>query len=230
MMIYIVEDDANIRELVVYTLNNLVMPTKGFKDGKEFESAMEDETPDLIIFDLMLPGKDGLTLLKELKQQKQLNHIPVLILSAKGNEYDKVQGLNTGADDYLAKPFGAMELVARVNALLRRSQLGSNKVNNKKDIITFGPLIYKQQSREFLLHNQPLVLTHKEFMLLELFIENPKIALSRDQLLNQIWGYDYDGESRTVDVHVASLRHKLEDYGKSIETIRSYGYRFRPDE
>lgn len=228
-MIYIVEDDANIRELVCYTLTNLVTTTVGFEENESFEFALNEELPDLIILDLMLPKKDGLTILKELREKPETNSIPVLILSAKESEFDKVTGLNLGADDYLAKPFGAMELTARVNALLRRSHFKNfNEIDDITTAIEFGPLKLDQLAHEFLLNNEPINLTRKEYTLLHLFIKNPKSAFSREQLLDLIWGYQYDGESRTLDVHVASLRQKLGKFGNQIETIRGFGYRFNP--
>lgn len=229
VMIYIVEDDDNIRELVCYTLTNLVLPTYGYEDSVGLEAAIENEMPDLVILDLMLPGKDGLTILKELREKAETSELPILILSAKESEFDKVTGLNLGADDYLSKPFGAMELVARVNALLRRNKYLKNKeVEGLLNPIAYGPLKLDQVAHEFLLEGQPINLTKKEFTLLNLFVKNPKSAFSREQLLDMIWGYQYDGESRTLDVHVASLRQKLGTFGNQIETIRGFGYRFNP--
>jgi two-component system alkaline phosphatase synthesis response regulator PhoP len=229
-MIYIVEDDENIRELVTYTLESLVMPTKGFENATDFEKELKKETPDLFILDLMLPDKDGLTLLKEIRANSLTANTPVLILSAKTSEVDKVHGLNLGADDYLAKPFGVMELVARVNALLRRaSRSEPGTVREKNPSIEFANLRFDKTSHEFYLNEVRLNLTNKEYLLLEIFIENPQKALSRDHLLTAIWDYQYDGGTRTVDVHVASLRQKLGDFGNKLETIRGFGYRFQPE-
>jgi len=230
IVIYIVEDEQNIRELVMYALENnkTPLPAKGFESSKAFEKAMAEELPDLVIFDVMLPGKDGLTLTKEMRENPKTAHIPILILSAKSNEYDKVQGLDNGADDYLAKPFSPMELVARVKALLRRSNNDSSKSSSSGDTKEMGSLVHLPGSKEFMLDNQVVDLTHKEYQLLEYFIQNHNIALTRDQILNAIWGYDYDGESRTVDVHVSSLKKKLGDFGSEcIVTKRSTGYMFK---
>lgn len=228
-MIYIVEDDANIRELICYTLSSMSMPSTGFKDGQAFLEALNNEKPELVIMDLMLPGTNGLELIRLLRKKPELIALPILILSAKDSEFDKVVGLNTGGDDYLTKPFGAMELVARVKALIRRKHHWENYLSNEeKNRIQFGKLHYDKEAREFFLNEERMLLTNKEFTLLRLFVENPNTAFSRDQLLDVIWGYGYNGESRTVDVHVASLRQKLEEMGSQIETIRSYGYRFNP--
>ncbi|MCI1902601.1 MAG: response regulator transcription factor [Enterococcaceae bacterium] len=223
-MIYIVEDDDNIRELAGYTLSSLHFDTAGFPDSETFEKALKKELPQLVILDLMLPGKDGLTILKELRAQPKTAHLPVLILSAKDSEFDKVMGLNLGADDYLTKPFGAMELAARVNALLRRASKSEEAVAKKA---AGGRLIYQPNAHQFVLDGEPLALTSKEFDLLRLFIQYPKKAFSREQLLADVWGYHYDGESRTVDVHIGSLRQKLGEIGESIHTIRGFGYRWQ---
>lgn len=224
-MIYTVEDDENIRELIVYTLTSLVAETKGFPDGFTFQQALKENSPQLIILDLMLPGIDGLTLLKDLRAHPATQQIPVLILSAKGSELDKVRGLNIGADDYLSKPFGALELVARVKALLRRSQLGTAPTTADA-FKKFGDLTFDAFSHQVYLAHTKLNLTNKEFLLLQELLTHPRIALSRDLLLETIWGYEYDGESRTVDVHIASLRQKLGTFAPYIETVRNYGYRF----
>ncbi len=225
-VIYIVEDDENIRELVCYTLSSMVLPTLGFAESGALEHALAEKLPELLILDIMLPGKDGLTILKELRAQAATAQLPVLILSAKESEFDKVSGLNLGADDYLAKPFGAMELVARVKALLRRA--GFQTEDASKSTLTFGAIEFDQEAHRMTLAGQPLPLTTKEFELFRLFLENPRLAFSREQLLDTIWGYHYDGESRTVDVHVASLRQKLGEAAYQIETIRGFGYRFQP--
>lgn len=223
-MIYIVEDDDNIRELASYTLSSLHFDTAGFPDSETFEKALKKELPQLVILDLMLPGKDGLTILKELRAQPKTAHLPVLILSAKDSEFDKVMGLNLGADDYLTKPFGAMELAARVNALLRRASKSEEAAAKKA---AGGRLVYQPGAHQFILDGESLALTSKEFDLLRLFIQYPKKAFSREQLLADVWGYHYDGESRTVDVHIGSLRQKLGEIGESIHTIRGFGYRWQ---
>lgn len=228
-MIYIVEDDANIRELVCYTLSSMGLLSQGFQDGQEFQQALRGEPPELVIMDLMLPGIDGLELIRQLRKNSELMALPILILSAKDSEFDKVIGLNAGADDYLTKPFGAMELVARVKALIRRkNQWEKANSQGERSKIQFGALHYDKEAHEFFLNEERILLTNKEYTLLRLFVENPNSAFSRDQLLDVIWGYGYNGESRTVDVHVASLRQKLEQMSSWIETVRGYGYRFNP--
>ena len=216
-MIFCVEDDSNIRELVIYTLETTGFKARGFEDGKEFLEALALETPELILLDIMLPGMDGLELLSKLKASPKNRDIPVIMLTAKGAEYDKVKALDAGADDYVTKPFGMMELVSRVKAVLRRSNR-----NEKKDEIVIGQLkIYPNKHKVKSCGNE-VTLTNKEFKLLCL--------LNRDQLLTNIWGYDFDGETRTVDVHIRSLRQKLGECGKLIETVRGIGYRIGGNE
>ena len=202
-MIYCVEDDDNIRELVIYTLETTGLKARGFADGSAFTEALAFETPELILLDIMLPGEDGLEILKKLKCSSKTKSIPVIMVTAKGSEYDKVIGLDSGADDYVTKPFGMMELVSRIKAVLRRSK-GSQEREN--------PEIQG-------------VLTLKEFELLEKLMRNEGIVLTRDQLLTEIWGYDFDGETRTVDVHIRTLRQKLGEKGEIIQTVRGVGYR-----
>lgn len=218
-MIYMVEDDENIRELVSYTLNNLGFATTGFEEGESFLKALEKNLPELIILDIMLPGMDGLTLLQKIRKQERTKDLPVILLTAKTSEFDKVKGLDSGADDYLTKPFGVMELVARIKALLRRVKVDPM-------ILKAGALTVDVFSHRVFVQETEISLTSKEFELLVLFLNHKKQAFTRDQLLNRLWGYDYDGESRTVDVHIASLRQKLGPVGGNIETIRGHGYRF----
>lgn len=219
-MIYCVEDDSNIRELVVYTLESTGMKTCGFEDGKEFMEALAFESPDLILLDIMLPGEDGMEILRRLKSSSNTKNIPVIMVTAKGAEYDKVKGLDSGADDYVTKPFGMMELVSRVKAVLRRT--GRQKEEN---VFKAGVLRLDEKKHEVTVEGQKVALTLKEFELLDRLIRNQNIVLTRDQLLAEIWGYDFDGETRTVDVHVRTLRQKLGCAGELIETVRGVGYR-----
>lgn len=219
-MIYFVEDDDSIRELVLYTLNNAGYEAKGFERPSLFWSALKAETPRLILLDIMLPEEDGLQILKRLRAMSQTKKIPVMMLTAKGTEYDKVIGLDYGADDYLPKPFGMMELIARVKALLRRAQV----IDVEKEY-TIGSLHVEPTKHRARVNGTELTLTLKEFELLTLFVENQGIVFTRDQLLTKIWGYAFDGESRTVDVHIRSLRQKLGEAGTLIETVRGIGYR-----
>lgn len=219
-MIYLLEDDNGIRELVLYTLNSSGMEAKGFAHPEAFWSALEERVPDLLLLDIMLPEEDGLTILGKLRRDPDTMRLPVLLLTAKGTEYDKVVGLDAGADDYLAKPFGMMELLARIRALLRRSNS-----EYSPDEIRYRELSVSPSHHQVLVHGQNVDLTFKEFELLQLFAKHPNVIFSREKLLNVLWGCDYDGESRTVDVHIASLRQKLGDCGSYIETVRGIGYR-----
>lgn len=223
-MIYFVEDDSNIRDLVVYTLETTGFPARGFENGKKFWEALALETPELVLLDIMLPGEDGMSILKKLKASGKTEDIPVIMVTAKGSEYDKVMGLDFGADDYVAKPFGMMELISRVKAVLRRTQ---KKTGKKGDVFKIGCLSVDVKSHEVLVNDKPVVLTLKEFELLRILLKNAGIVLTRDQLLEDIWGYDFDGETRTVDVHVRTLRQKLGDAGEYIETVRGVGYKVK---
>ena len=219
-MIYCVEDDSNIRDLVVYTLESTGMKACGFEDGKAFIEALAFETPELVLLDIMLPGEDGLTILKKLKSAAKTKDIPVIMLTAKGSEYDKVIGLDSGADDYISKPFGMMELVSRIKAVLRRTQ------KNTKDMLyRIENLELDIEKHKVRVDGQDVTLTLKEFEMLEKLVKNQHIVLTRDKLLEEIWGYDFDGETRTVDVHVRTLRQKLGSAGELIETVRGVGYR-----
>lgn len=219
-MIYCVEDDDNIRELVIYTLETTGLKARGFGDGASFMEALAAETPELILLDIMLPGEDGIALLRRLKSSSATQDIPVIMVTAKGAEYDKVIGLDSGADDYVTKPFGMMELVSRIKAVLRRS----GKIPDKSDLSAFGVRV-NVKKHEVTVDGRPVTLTLKEFELLERLIRNQNIVLTRDQLLGDIWGYDFDGETRTVDVHIRTLRQKLGEKGDIIETVRGVGYR-----
>ena len=219
-MIYCVEDDDNIRELVIYTLETTGLKARGFADGSAFTEALAFETPELILLDIMLPGEDGLEILKKLKCSSKTKSIPGIMVTAKGSEYDKVIGLDSGADDYVTKPFGMMELVSRIKAVLRRSK-GSQERENPE----IQGVHIDVKKHEVTVDGRTVPLTLKEFELLEKLMRNEGIVLTRDQLLTEIWGYDFDGETRTVDVHIRTLRQKLGEKGEIIQTVRGVGYR-----
>ena len=219
-MIYCVEDNTEIRELVVYTLQMTGFTARGFVDGKDFFAAIKEELPELVLLDIMLPGEDGLQILKKLRASETTRAIPVIMLTAKTTEYDKVIGLDSGADDYLTKPFGMMELIARIKAVLRRAS-----VAEESDEITIGPLVVYRDEHRVLNNGVEVALTPKEFSLLLYLIENRGIVLTRERLLSEVWGFDYYGETRTVDAHIRSLRMKLGEASDLIETVRGIGYR-----
>lgn len=221
-MIFCVEDDSNIRELVVYTLESTGFKARGFEEGKSFLEALALEKPELILLDIMLPGMDGMELLRKLKGSAKTREIPVIMVTAKGAEYDKVMGLDAGADDYVTKPFGMMELVSRVKAVLRRS---NREHPHKDNTIVVGEIEIDTKKHEVTVAGEVINLTLKEYELLKRLMKNTNIVLTRDQLLEDIWGYDFDGETRTVDVHVRTLRQKLGSAGEHIETVRGVGYR-----
>lgn len=218
-MIYYVEDDNNIRELVVYTLNQMNLPAQSYADSQSFWQAMA-QLPDLILLDIMLPQEDGLAILRRLRGDSRTASIPVVMVTAKGGEADKVQGLDAGADDYIAKPFGMAELVARVRARLRRTAAQDNQK------LVSGTLMIDKRAHTVSVDGHTISLTLKEYDLLCLLMENKGMAFSRERLLERIWEYDYDGGTRTVDVHVRTLRNKLGACGAMIETVRGVGYRF----
>lgn len=220
-MIYLVEDDNNIRELVLYTLENSGLPATGFATPADFWIALEQQTPDLVLLDIMLPGEDGLAMLKRLRSAPATARLPVMLVTAKDSEYDKVIGLDSGADDYVTKPFGMMELLARVKALLRRTDTAPAHTEDFR----VGELYVCPAKRLVQVAGREVSLTYKEFELLYLLLQNPAVVLTRDRLLNEIWGYGFDGESRTVDVHIRTLRQKLGDAGDCIETVRGVGYK-----
>ncbi len=222
-MIYLVEDDNSIRELVAYTLNGAGLQTCGFCEPSEFWTAMEKELPNLILLDIMLPDEDGLSVLKKLKENKRTSSIPVIMLTALGTEYDKVVGLDSGADDYVTKPFGMMELLARVKARLRNT----GEKTQQQDEFSLGELTVSRARHEVKAGGASVELTLKEFELLCCLLENMGNAMTRDRLLDIVWGYDFDGESRTVDVHIRTLRQKLGECGDYITTIRGVGYVIR---
>jgi len=219
-MIYCVEDDTNIRELVIYALKTAGFEAKGFSDAAAFFNELKSGLPSLVLLDIMLPGTDGLTVLKMLKDNAATRDIPVIMLTAKGSEFDIVQGLDMGADDYITKPFGVLELVSRIKSVLRRYE-------PKKDqkILKAGNITIDTEKRMVWAGNTEVKLTVKEFELLYCLMSNAGIVLTRDRLLDKIWGIDFDGETRTLDVHIRSLRKKLGEHGKAIETVRGIGYR-----
>ena len=219
-MIFCVEDDEKIRNLMLYTLKASGFEAEGFENGDDLMSALAVSRPQLILLDIMLPGKDGIEILKLIKADPSLSDIPVIIASAKGTEYDKIIGLDLGADDYLGKPFGMMEMVSRVKAVLRRY-----RGDRENGVLKFGELVLDREKHTVTAGEVNVELTLKEFGLLELFMENPGIVFSRDQLLVRIWGEEYVGESRTVDVHIGTLRTKLGNCGSYIRTVRGMGYK-----
>ena len=223
-MIFCVEDDGNIRELVVYTLESTGFQARGFEDGSSFLEALALETPELVLLDIMLPEEDGLSVLKKLREHADTKEVPVIMLTAKDSEYDKVLGLDSGADDYVPKPFGIMELVARIKALLRRTENRADTTDDGEKLIA-GSIALDTKRHIVLVDGERINLTLKEFELLHLFMENQGQVFTRDQLLNRIWGYEFDGESRTDDVHIRSLRMKLKEAGNMIETVRGVGYK-----
>ena len=218
-MIYYVEDESNIRDLVVYTLKASGFEAQGFADSVDFWSAMKAQKPELIMLDVMLPGEDGLTILKRLRSSPVTADIPVIMATAKGSEYDKVIGLDGGADDYLAKPFGMMEMVSRIKAVLRRTAPKQAKV------ISYGGITLDESKHTVTVNEMPVVLTLKEYEILRLFMENPGQVFTREILLSDIWGIGFIGETRTVDVHIGTLRTKLAEAGDMIETVRGVGYK-----
>ena len=220
-MIWCVEDDASIRDIEVYALNSTGFEAEGFADGAAFWAALGKARPELVVLDVMLPEIDGIQLLRRMKADAALREIPVIMATAKGAEYDKIQGLDLGADDYLTKPFGVMELVSRVKAVLRRCRL------QPVAVLRCGGLVVDEQEHTVTADGVRVVLTYKEYQLLRLFLSHPGTAFTRDQLMEQVWGMDFYGESRTVDMHIRTLRQKIGPYGGCIETVRSVGYRWR---
>lgn len=220
MLIYIVEDDENIREIEAFAMKNSGYDTECFESSNSFYKAITKAVPDLILLDIMLPGNDGLTILKKLRDDAVTANIPVIIISAKTTELDRVRGLDLGADDYLCKPFGVMELVSRVRARLR----GSSKNNDYR----YAEIVMSVDTRKVLISGKQTDLTYKEFELLKMFISNPGKAFTRDCLIDTIWGQESAG--RTLDVHIRTLRGKLGEYGRYIKTVRNVGYKLDKDE
>ena len=219
-MIWCVDDDNTIRDIEVYTLTQTGFEAKGFADGISMLEALKTEKPELIVLDIMLPGKDGVEVLKEIRSDPETRKIPVIMATAKGTEMDKIQGLDTGADDYLVKPFGVMEMVSRIKAVLRRCES-----DEKEKVLTVGEITLSDKEHLVTVNGKKVVLTFKEFEILKLFMQSPGIVFSRDKLLSEVWGVDYLGESRTVDMHIKTLRQKLGDVGSRIETVIGVGYK-----
>ena len=219
-MIWCVEDDASIRDIEVYALTSTGFAARGFEDGDSFWDALQVQKPDLVVLDVMLPGKDGVTLLKMMKASEKFQEIPVIMATAKGTEYDKIQSLDLGADDYLVKPFGIMEMVSRVKAVLRRCRPA-----RQENFLQLDGLVLNPDEHTVTMDGERVILTHKEYELLYLFLSQPGIAFTREQLLSSIWKTDFLGETRTVDMHIRTLRQKLGPYGHLIETVRNVGYR-----
>ena len=217
-MIFCVEDDREIRDLMLYALGSAGFEARGFADGEAFFRGLEEARPELVMLDIMLPGEDGIEILKRLRGNGVTEDIPVIMATAKGTEYDKVIGLDLGADDYLAKPFGMLEMVSRVKAVLRRS-----RPREKSEILRAGALELNQREHTVTVNGERIMLTLKEYQLLQIFLDR---VFTRDQLLEQVWGASYAGETRTVDVHIGTLRSKLGVCGNAIETIRGVGYRY----
>lgn len=219
-MIWCVDDDNTIRDIEVYALTQTGFEAKGFADGVSMLEALKTEKPELIVLDIMLPGKDGVEVLKEIRSNPETRKIPVIMATAKGTEMDKIQGLDTGADDYLVKPFGVMEMVSRIKAVLRRCE-----PDEKEEVLSIGEITLSDKEHLVTVNGEKVVLTFKEFEILKLFMSNPGIVFSRDKLLSEVWGIDYLGESRTVDMHIKTLRQKLGDAGALIETVIGVGYK-----
>ena len=220
--IYYVEDDTSIRELVLYALKTAEFQVMGFENAASFYKRMKEQQPDLILLDIMLPDEDGVSILKKLKSRPDTENIPVIMMTAKSSEYDKVLGLDSGADDYITKPFGVMELISRVKAVIRRSDRSKGSAG---EVLKIGELVLDEQKHEVYARGQEVSLTFKEFELLSYLMKNRGLVLSRDKILNTIWNYEYEGESRTVDGHIGSLRQKLGTCGDFIKTIRGIGYK-----
>ena len=222
-MIYCVEDESAIRDLMVYTLQVSGFDAQGFENDVVFWAAMKEQRPELIILDVMLPGEDGLTILQKLRSSPVTTDIPVIMATAKDSEYDKVIGLDSGADDYLAKPFGMMEMVSRIKAVLRRAG------NRQPVILSYGKIVLDENRHAVTIDGKAVLLTLKEYELLKLFMESPGRVFTRDNILSSVWGVDFAGETRTVDVHIGTLRTKLEKAGDYIRTVRGVGYKLEEE-
>ncbi|MGM9625922.1 MAG: winged helix-turn-helix domain-containing protein [Eubacteriales bacterium] len=231
-MIFCVEDDPGIRDIELYTLTSTGFEAEGFCDGDALFEALhtKERLPSLILLDVMLPGEDGYTILARLRASADTRDIPVIMATAKGMEYDKIRGLDNGADDYMVKPFGMMEMVSRIRAVLRRCKGQSGAQTDAVRILRADGLVLNDEEHIVTVDGERIVLTYKEYELLRLFLTRPGVAFTRDRLFNEIWGMDFCGETRTVDMHIRTLRQKLGAYGSMIETVRGVGYRFEPHE
>ena len=223
-MIACVEDEESIREIEIYTLKSAGFEAEGYADGAAFFTSLLVLRPVLVLLDVMLPDMDGLEILKRLKKDPETRNIPVVMASAKGNEFDKIKGLDLGADDYLAKPFGMMEMVSRIKAVLRRLHVDQDEVVIGREDIQILP-----RQHQVFVHGDEVVLTYKEYEVLKLLMAHPGIVFTREKLLDEIWGMDYDGETRTVDVHIRTLRAKLKEAGEHVDTVRGVGYRYKEE-
>ena len=224
-MIWCVEDDDSISDIEVYALNSAGFNAKNYNDGLLFWEALNtEEPPELVILDIMLPGIDGVELLSRMKKSTLFSKIPVIMATAKGGEYDKIKSLDIGADDYLVKPFSIMEMISRVKAVLRRC-----KPEDKKEILKIFGIVLNMNEHKVIVDNEQIMLTYKEFKLLQLFLANPGRAFTREHLFNEVWGSDYLGDTRTLDMHIRTLRQKLKNYGNIIKTVRGVGYRLETD-
>ncbi len=225
-MIYLLEDDQNIRDFTIYAVESAGYEICGFALPSAFRAAVEEKTPDVVLLDIMLPEEDGLSVLRWLRSSPATKKLPIMMLSARSTEYDKVLGLDSGADDYLAKPFGVMELLSRIRALLRRTS--SQSIED--ETLFCGGILLSTARHQVTVGEDEIVLTGKEFDLLAMLMRNRGIVLSRERILQSVWGYDYTGESRTVDVHIRTLRSKLGEAGNAVETVRGVGYRFQAEQ
>lgn len=221
-LLYCIEDDESIRELIIYALKNSGFEAIGFEDGESFFKTLKNPQPSLILLDIMLPGDDGYTVLEKLKSNIKTYEIPVIMLTSKTNEFDKVKALDMGADDYIEKPFGVMELISRIKAVLRRS---TKLIDSSSSSLCIGEICIDNDKHMVTVLGKEVNLTYKEFELLYYLMKNRDIVLSREKIMNEVWGFDFEGESRTVDVHIRTLRLKLGDAGELIQTIRSVGYK-----
>jgi len=222
LKIYVVEDDEDIRGIVIYALLSAGFEAQGFETGEEFFASLDAGLPSLLLLDIMLPGEDGLMILKRLRNMTKTKKLPVIMLTAKDSEFDRVKGLDMGADDYISKPFGVMELISRVNAVLRRSSADSAECEGRLEI---QGLFVDHARREVFSCGEPVLLTFKEYELLHYLMLNAGLALSREKIMETVWGFDFEGESRTVDMHIKTLRQKLGESGKLIQTVRNVGYK-----
>ena len=224
-MIYLLEDDTSIQKFVTYALNNSGFDVKGFETPGEFWKAIKEETPELLLLDIMLPEEDGISILGKLRDKDETKNLPIIMLTAKSTEYDRIIGLDMGADDYVAKPFSVMELISRIKAVLRRASVDKTKTNGSEYVV--GDVCLCTIKHTVKVKGEEIKLTYKEFELLSLLMKHKEKVFDRDELLVKIWGYDFDGENRTVDVHIRTLRSKLKDGGNIIETVRGVGYKVK---